>query len=78
MVYKVYTIYDKVAEESGPPFTAVNDGVALRSFKEMAIIPSLQDDYELRHVGFWDSLECAITPAITITQIEGHNVKTDI
>lgn len=79
MVYKVYTIYDKVAQEAGPPFTAVNDGVAIRNFKEMRIHPSLKDDYELYHIGFWDSIEKSITPSITITLLEDTDVKqTDI
>lgn len=76
MVYKVYTVFDKVAEEAGPPFTAINDGVAIRSFKEMNIIPSLRGDYELYHIGFYDSVEASITPAVTITVMEvDSNVK---
>lgn len=79
MVFKVYTVWDKVAEEAGPPFIAINDGVALRSFKEMNIIPSLRGDYVLYHIGFYDSVEASITPSLTITVLEDTNVKqTDI
>ena len=29
--FNIYTIYDKKAEEAGPPFIAVNDSVAVRN-----------------------------------------------
>lgn len=78
MVYRVYTIKDKVAEESGPPFIAVNDGVAKRNYKDMGIPESLKDDYELYFIGYWDSIESSITPAICIVKVEDTDVKTDI
>jgi hypothetical protein len=30
---KLYVIYDRVAEESGPVFEAINDGIANRAYK---------------------------------------------
>ena len=44
MIQRLYTIRDLVAEENGPIFTAKNDGVALRQFKE--ILTSIQNDPE--------------------------------
>lgn len=35
MILSVYTIFDRMAEESGPVFTAKNDAVAYRSFQLM-------------------------------------------
>ena len=55
MIYNVYTVYDNVAEEAGPPFVAVNDGIARRMFKNMNIPESLKSDYKLVRIGFYDS-----------------------
>lgn len=56
MIQRLYTIRDTVAEENGPVFTAKNDGVALRQFKE--ILTSIKNDpeeYKLYCIGYWDS-----------------------
>ena len=34
MIQRLYTVRDLVAEENGPIFTAKNDGVALRQFRD--------------------------------------------
>lgn len=31
----IYTVYDKVAEESGPLFEQVNDGCAMRAYRKL-------------------------------------------
>lgn len=69
MIYNVYTVYDKVAEEAGPPFTAVNDGIARRMFKNMNIPESLKSDYKLIRIGFYDSkdVQLAIDEPYEIT-----------
>ena len=47
----LYSVKDVVAEEFGPVFMAVNDGVALRSFgKLLKDVPEPQE-YELYSVG---------------------------
>ena len=55
MIYNVYTVYDSVTQEAGPPFTAVNDGIARRMFKNMNIPESFKSDYKLARIGFYDS-----------------------
>lgn len=66
MLHNVYVVYDKVAEEAGPPFVAVNDGVARRKYAEiMRDCPdSLRGDYELQMIGYYDSKEPSITPEL--------------
>lgn len=56
MKYKMYTIYDKVAKNYGPPFLSVNEDVADRSFKNyLRSDKNLQSkDYELYYVCDWD------------------------
>ena len=61
MVYGVYVVYDKVAEEAGPPFTAVNDGIAQRMFGQMNIPLSLRADYQLVRIAYYDSKDMQIT-----------------
>jgi len=50
---KLYVIYDKVAEESGPIFEAKNDGTALRNYNifMQKTSPDNLADYELYCVG---------------------------
>lgn len=51
----VYTVFDKVAMESGPLFFAQNDDVAKRMVLQMTKnSPELLDDYELSFLGFFD------------------------
>lgn len=57
MEKRLYVIYDRVAEESGPIFEAVNDGVALRNFRGLisrteGVSP---EEYKLFLVGTYDS-----------------------
>lgn len=70
MQTNLYVIYDKVAEESGPVYQAVNDGVAVRQFKSTIekIPSSLRDEYQLVCIGMYDSktLKGSLTPARVI------------
>ena len=52
----MYTIYDRVAEESAPPFCAKNDAVARRMFKDLLNSMATEniDDFELYYVGYYD------------------------
>lgn len=50
---KVYTVYDKLAEEAGPPFYAKNHAIALRNYNKLLEQTNTPNDYELYHVGFW-------------------------
>ena len=61
MIFNVYTVFDIVAEEAGPPFTAVNDGIARRMFKNMNIPESLKSDYKLVRIGFYDSKDMQLS-----------------
>ncbi|WNK14084.1 MAG: nonstructural protein [Microvirus sp.] len=69
MLYQVYTVKDKLAEEAGPPFIAVNDKVAIRQFKSMGIPLALKDEYELLKIGYFDSIDITIIPDITVNII---------
>lgn len=75
MLYNVYVVKDKLAEECGPPFTAVNDKVALREYVSIGIPESLKDQYELLCIGYYDSVDVSITPNITYTIIEPIGVE---
>jgi len=71
MKTSVYVIFDRVAEESGPLFEAVNDGIALRNFKNvLENVPSYQrGDYRLFKVGEYTNkpiqlVSCALEEVI--------------
>lgn len=70
MVYNVYVVKDKLAEEAGPPFTAVNNSVAIRQYKQMGIPEALKDEYSLHLIGYYDSKEMSITPNVTIIALD--------
>ncbi len=69
MKTNVYTIYDKLARESGPLYQAKNDAVAYRQFctqlKEIKNIN--EDDFELLNIAEYDNEECQLQNMITIT-----------
>ena len=64
MKVNIYTIYDKVACESGPIFQAKNDGVALRCFMSLMketpnVVPS---DYDVYCLGEFDTDSRSFVP----------------
>lgn len=56
---KLYTIYDKLAEQSGPIFEDSNDMTAIRTFH--AVIKQNKDDYDLYSLGEYNRNTCEIT-----------------
>lgn len=55
MKYGIYTIYDKVAEISGPVFQAKNDSTAIRMLADLVMrIDVVAEDYEMYRIGTWD------------------------
>lgn len=54
MVSRLYSVYDRVAEEYGPVFEARNDAVAIRAYKDL-FAKSLHgplNEYDLTFMGF--------------------------
>jgi len=53
----LYTVYDRVAEEAGPCFLAINDGVAVRSYRQLIQSSGVvaEDEYVLYRIGSYDS-----------------------
>lgn len=47
----VYTIYDSVAQECGPLFESINDGVAVRHMVQAMRNVENPAEYQLYHVG---------------------------
>lgn len=62
MIQKLYTVFDKVAEEAGPVFTAVNDGVAIRSYVKILNQAADPNDYQLLHIGEYNTKSAAVAP----------------
>lgn len=51
----LFVVFDRVAEESGPIFEAVNVGVALRRYKEILNKSNVYpEEYQLLQVGTFD------------------------
>lgn len=57
MLYGMYTLYDRVAEEAGPIFISKNDAVALRSSRTMLIESRVQDpqNYAVMRLGDYNT-----------------------
>ena len=64
MKFNLYTVNDVVAEEAGPVFCAKNSGVAFRNFSAMLKDVATPDEYELFHVGEYDSDSMEVTAMI--------------
>lgn len=54
---KVYCVYDRVAQEGGPLFTAKNDGVAIRMYRRILSTEKVENesDYMFYCLGEYDS-----------------------
>lgn len=57
----IYSIYDRVAEDSGPVWPAKNDAVAIRNARIM-LKEVRADEFRLYCVGSWDSEAVALEP----------------
>lgn len=58
----LYSIKDVVAEEFGPVFEAVNNGVAIRNFSNVLKETKYPEDYELYKLGNYDESTGEIIP----------------
>ena len=79
MKVNIYTIYDKVACESGPVFQAKNDGVALRCF--MSLIkdtPSINPtDYDVYCLGEFDTEARSFVPVDNYGRLVIENLEDE-
>lgn len=67
----IYTIYDKVAQESGPLFTAKNDDVALRNYHQLMASQRLNPfDYKLLNLGIYESDPVSIRSVLVPVEVE--------
>nr|WAE43394.1 MAG: nonstructural protein [Microviridae sp.] len=57
MDFRLYSVRDDVAEEFGPLFQAINDGVAWRAYRGLMrdVPPIDQQAYRLFCIGSWSS-----------------------
>lgn len=74
MIQKIYVVFDKVAEESGPPFVSVNDGVAVRSYAKIMSQVADPNDYALLCIGDFNTETAAIAP---VSPVRVVNVRLD-
>lgn len=58
---RVYTIFDRVAEDAAPVFCARNDGVAIRAFRG-ALKDARPDEFRLYCVGEFDTDKVILLP----------------
>ncbi len=68
MITRLYTIYDKLAEETGPVFQAKNDQVAYRQFQtQLSTIQNIKaDDFTLLCVGEYENIRIELQTMLPI------------
>lgn len=69
---RIYSVYDRVAQEYSAPNVCVNDGVAYRQFQGLMakVPPYSQADYILVRLGEMDMSSGLITPLECAVQVE--------
>jgi hypothetical protein len=83
MLFRLYTLYDKIAEEGGPIFQAKNDAVALRNFEQAMTAQHgvmHPEDFKLLCVGFYDSDLCIayrLSGCTTSLEVTPNTVAAD-
>ena len=78
MQYGLYTIHDKIAQETGPIFEAKNDAVASRSARNLLKDVSQTDDFKLLRVGFTDKSTGVITIEIPPVEIDPFSLEIQL
>ena len=68
----LYVIFDRTAEEAGPVFEAINDGIALRgAVKALSGLPKpLREEYALYRIGSLESKSMSVTGFPEIIEID--------
>lgn len=77
MKIRLYAVYDRIAEESGPIFEAKNDGIAKRNYDAFIQSQVQKDelglfeptDFQCLFLGDYDKTTCTLTPAETTTEV---------
>jgi hypothetical protein len=76
MKYLLFTIWDRVAEQAGPPFMAKNAGVARRKY-QATLQNSNPVDYDLMHLGSYDDESMIIEPVVPNIVHEGREAASN-
>lgn len=71
---RMYVVYDSLAEEAGPIFTAPNDKVAHRQFKNVLDKVLVKEEYKLFFLGEFDPHGMGIA-AVEPTEILSNEEK---
>lgn len=79
MIYRIYSIRDSVADESGPLIIAPNDGVALRYLRQVLkdLPPGADTEFDLQYVGDWDNESGLIVSTKTVPDSIRYNFRGD-
>lgn len=74
---RLYTVYDRVAEQAGPVYCAVNDGVALRMYRALLQQERVadKDAYWLYALGDYDTSSMVIVPITPASRVELPDVQ---
>lgn len=77
MKLRMYTIYDSVAEESGPIYCVKNDGVALRAFQQAMSGKdrAVWGEFALMYLGTFDNVTMALDP-VDLAQVVETTLST--
>jgi len=59
----LYTVYDRLAEACGPPFSAPNHAVARRMYADLIKSSNVShNEYKLIFMGSYDEKSCVLEP----------------
>lgn len=75
---RLYTIYDRAAEESGPVFPAKNDSVARRGYMAAIDGSTAHYDFDLYYIGDYNEYTMQIAPLSNPLKIETENVIMEV
>ena len=80
MQVNVYSIYDRVAREYGPPFCAKNHGVAMRMYADAVkqATGDAKDDYEIWKIGSYDTSTGILEGNIERFMVDYQNMKEEV
>ena len=78
MNYGLYTIYDKVAQETGPLFEAKSDAVASRSARNLLSEVQAVDDFKLLRVGYSNKTTGKITVETIPVEIDPYALEIQL
>lgn len=78
MVVRLYSVFDRVAQQFSPISEAVNDAVAYRMYKQALKDNPNREDYQVMFIGSFDNVKGVLSPVALPAVLEPGQLELEL